>query len=117
MSSCPACGDDFRKGRKALVLLPTGELVPRIVCKDCASTVAVRIVPMNKERPPIVERPRAPEEQRYTLQTLKRKLRAFRAQAETLIPKDDGGAYVNGKVDGLDQAIALVDVLLEGRSL
>lgn len=115
MSRCPACGDAFRKGRKALILLPTGELSPRVVCGPCATTVAVRIVPVSKGAP--VETLREHPASRENLHALKRKLRAFRLQAELLTPRDDGGGYVNGKIAGLDQAIALVDCLLDGRPL
>ena len=114
MSTCPACGDEFRKGRKALLLLPTGELSPRVVCKDCATSVAVRIVPLQRAAP-VAQSP-VSSDGITQLYALKRKLVAFRTQAE-IIPSPAFNNETAGRILGLDQAIALVDCLLDGRPL
>ena len=47
MSTCTGCGESFRKGKRRNVLLPTGELVTRLVCGGCASR-ALAIVPVRR---------------------------------------------------------------------
>ena len=118
MSTCPACGDAFRKGRKALILLPTGELSPRVVCGPCATTVAVRIVPVSKASAGETERRPFPE-YRDNLHALKRKLVAYREREAHpfAAPHEEARAACDGRIQGLDQAIALVDCLLDGRPL
>jgi hypothetical protein len=41
--TCPTCGDDFRKGKRVMVLDDVGGLSPRLVCLGCA-TRAVSVV-------------------------------------------------------------------------
>lgn len=47
MTVCAGCGERFRKGKRRGVLLPTGELVTRLVCGGCASR-ALAIVPVRR---------------------------------------------------------------------
>jgi len=120
---CPGCGEPFRKGRKALLLLPTGELEPRRVCGDCASKVALRIVPIQprgrSECELFTDTARFCHEHRgrpVVLSDLRSRLVTFRRIAESSIGRESG-RMVEGKLEGLDQAIGLVDALLEGRPL
>jgi predicted RNA-binding Zn-ribbon protein involved in translation (DUF1610 family) len=123
---CPGCGDEFRKGKIAFVLLPTGELERKRVCPECASTIAIRIVPVQAKghanacklcgasaRFCEEHRTRAPE-----LEVIKRKLVAFRMYATmTEIGEPISIERIAGKVESLEQAIGVVDAVLAGRPL
>lgn len=43
MSTCPTCGESFRKGRRTSVITDAGDIVVRLVCPRCAKR-AVKIV-------------------------------------------------------------------------
>jgi predicted RNA-binding Zn-ribbon protein involved in translation (DUF1610 family) len=111
----------------AFVLMPTGELERKRVCPDCAAVVAVRIVPCtnlhaiaqcdectaparhcdaHRQRPPVLE-------------VIKRKLVAFRTYAGMTEIGDTPSSVdrVAGKVEALDQAIGLIDAVMQGRPL
>jgi hypothetical protein len=118
MNPCPACGEPYRKGRRALLLLPTGELEPRIVCQDCARKVAVRIVPRSASTSTCHacrssakwcddHRMQAP-----ALRTLKERLTTHAKVANMMHGEREAGRF-----DGLTMAIDLVNLLLEGRPL
>jgi len=51
MNLCPGCGNAFRKGRRRMVLMASGELVSRLVCAPCAVGRAVGIVPCIRANP------------------------------------------------------------------
>jgi hypothetical protein len=110
----------------AFVLLPTGELERKRVCPDCAGVVAVRIVPVAGARAIAqceectaparhcdAHRRRPPE-----LEAIKRKLVAFRMYATiTEIGDVSSVERIAGKIEALDQAIGVVDAVMQGRPL
>jgi hypothetical protein len=57
MTSCPACGVPFRKGRRRYMLQPDGQILPRLVCTKCALGRSIQIVTQTRRSPCVTCKP------------------------------------------------------------
>lgn len=129
MKRCPACGDEYRKGRIVFLLLPTGELERKKVCQECAGTVAIRIVPVNGARCGGAHRcvhgeclreaqfcPDHRERPAY-LEEIAKRLKAWIIVTTPMRPTSEGvDKYLEGRKAGLESALELVDEVSKGRT-
>lgn len=125
MKRCGACDTPFHKGRRRLVLLPTGELVSRLVCQTCAAG-GVCIV---ATRMPVAQCEQCTAPARYCdahrrrpaeLEIIEKRLRTFIDAANAGSARISGGisaAVLAGKAEGLESALALVLAVAGGRPL
>lgn len=125
MKRCPACGDEYRKGRTAFLLLPTGELERKRVCLECSGTVAIRIVPVQPR--PLTgyghckfcsNDARFCEEHRERPAELHNIASAIRAWLAVTVrdPRTKTDLYLDGRKAGLESALELVEQAAKGRT-
>jgi hypothetical protein len=123
MTRCKACGAEYRKGRRRLLLEQDGSLTSARVCDSCAKRAVCIVAPIVPFSPPAAtpEAAAAARLHREQIQAAKRRVRTYIASATAQAgeARESGNSnnqqYQAGRADGLDTALALLEVLEEGR--
>lgn len=123
MTRCKGCGAEYRKGRRRLLLQPDGSLTSALVCDACAKRSLAIVAPIVPFSPPAAtpEAAAAVRVHREQIRAAKRRVRVYMAAATAAaaLATDERNEvrqqYHLGRAEGLETAIALLDVIEEGR--